>query len=608
MAIHGSKLASSVGLCEGGLDIDRCAVKVGETLVGRYELRQSLGSGRCTLFIAHDRRADRLVAVKVFDAARAASDDLRRYATRLTAATTVSHPAVVVPQVQIAVSESPPFVVGELLQGEDLGSLCARLKAVPWERALTIARTCAEGLAALAAATGAAHRALRPGNVWIAATGQVQILDFGIAELGAPPVHPRPDGTFVEYRAPEQLEGAPGDARSDVFSLGVLLCEMVTGVHPFSGSSAAAVTIKLLTQPAPTLSQLAPHLQLPAPLAELIRRALARRPKDRFADAAAMVGELAALLPAAPPVETPAPAPPQPEAPARQAERQSARTIAPAAGLVHRHSVVAGSENQSPAAERVVVRSGPERDADPLADRTMAMPRGGRSGQVEAERTEVLPRSDRANRELVVEHTELLPRAERPRPVPSGERTEVLPQSDDEARTQTLRRLDRPSKTVDDDAHTQTLPRFGRPSRPPTVDEERTQTMTRLDGRAPRPGDETLTLPDRRPASESTEVLPRGRAAPAVDATMLLPDRRQTSESTKSDSHVSGQEHPAQIQVTHASAIVPQKKKGQQGHDVVTPKAASSLDDATINARRFLIALNLVLAALLLVGWLWLRG
>ena len=104
-----------------------------------------------------------------------------------------------------------------------------------------------------------------------------------MSALGTQPVPPRADGTLVEYRAPEQVEGAPGDARSDVFSLGVLLFELVGGVHPLAAPSAFKLRHRVLLQPAPRLSEHAQGVTLPRFLDDVLARALARRPEDRFA-------------------------------------------------------------------------------------------------------------------------------------------------------------------------------------------------------------------------------------------------------------------------------------------------------------------------------------
>lgn len=568
-------------------------MKIGETLAGRYELRKALASGRGTLFIAHDRHTNQPVAVKVFDSAHVAPEDLRRYAARIAAATAVVHPAVVVPRVQVATSESPPFVVGELLRGEDLGSLCARLKPVPWSRALAIAHACAEGLAALAAATGMAHRALRPGNIWLTASGQAQVLDFGIAELGAPPVRARTDGTFVEYRAPEQLGGASGNASSDVFSLGVLLFEMVTGIHPFSGTSAAAVAIKMSTQPAPTASQLAPHIELPASLTTLIGRMLARRPKDRLVDPASLARELAALLP--PESQgNPASLP--------QAHHEIPETPRPVAlNVPSPASAHSATADMPPLFEHSIRKSGQDSEAAFMIDRTLASPRRGRLGFAAGERTEILPRTGDKGAAPVGERTEVLPRrgssrpgsvAERTEALPcadrsitaaSGERTEELPvsgrsnQNRDDERTQTLQRVARPSSSsVDEDARTQTLQRLDRPPRRSTPDAERTQVLSRTDGRAPRPAEETLLLPERRTSGEATETLSR------ID----LPG-------------------------TSDIKVVPVRRNSQERQLQVTPLPNLSIERAVlISPRKILVALNLILGLLIVAGafWMWIHG
>jgi serine/threonine protein kinase len=260
--------------------------EIGETLAERYQLRQALGGGGLgEVFAAWDLRLRRSVAVKVFDSARAPRDKLGKLASVLDRASGVRHAAVVLPRIQVEFVKSPPFYVGEIVPGEDLGAFADRVGLVPWQRALEIAQTCTEGLAALAEATGAAHRDLKPGNIRILPDGAVRVLDFGVAELGVLPVPPDGSGA-VEYRAPEQLEGSPGDASSDVFSLGVLLFQLMTGVHPFSGETSFRAAHKLLTLQDPLrVSDVVPHAALPSQVEGLLVRMLARRPADRLGDA-----------------------------------------------------------------------------------------------------------------------------------------------------------------------------------------------------------------------------------------------------------------------------------------------------------------------------------
>lgn len=260
--------------------------EVGKTLAERYQLREALGGGGLgEVFAAWDLRQRRDVAVKVFDSARAPKDKLGKLALVLDRASGVRHAAVVLPRIQVELFKSPPFYVAENVPGEDLGTFAKRVGPVPWQRALEIAQACAEGLAALAEETGTAHRDLKPGNLRILPDGAIRVLDFGVAELGVLPVPPREDGA-VEYRAPEQLEGSPGDTSSDVFSLGALLFELMTGVHPFSGATAFKAAHKvMMLEAAPRTSDVAPHVALPSQVEELLVRMLAGRPVDRFHDA-----------------------------------------------------------------------------------------------------------------------------------------------------------------------------------------------------------------------------------------------------------------------------------------------------------------------------------
>nr|WP_263430149.1 serine/threonine-protein kinase [Nannocystis pusilla] len=254
------------------------------------------GGGLGEVFVARDLRSDREVAVKVLDAAPVPVERLTRLAGLLRAAMGAEHPVVMLPRIQVGAAESPPFLAGDLVAGEDLAGLLRRAGPLPWQRALAIVHAAAEGLWALAEATGATHRALKPGNVRVTPEDEVRVLDFGIAELGVQPVPPREDGSVAEYRAPEQLAGLPGDASSDVFTLGVLLFELTTGVHPFAGPTAFKAARSVLTRrAAPRPAELAAGTPLPSQVEALIVRALAPGPSQRFGDVAELARHLALI-------------------------------------------------------------------------------------------------------------------------------------------------------------------------------------------------------------------------------------------------------------------------------------------------------------------------
>ncbi|MCY1072642.1 protein kinase [Nannocystis sp. RBIL2] len=261
-------------------DASEARAKVGDVLGERWELRGPAGGGGLgQVFLAWDRERRQTCALKLFDAAAVSSEAFRRYTEALRSAAAVSHPAVVLPQTPV-VAGGPRFAVGEWVAGADLDTLRASGGPLQWSRAAEIVSTCADALAAVHEATGLAHRALKPGNVRITESSQVRLLDLGIAEIAVSPVAPRPGGAFVDYRAPEQIEGQAGDARSDVFTLAVLLFEATTGVHPFTASSAFKAAHRAL-QSTPDLSTAG----LPAQARPLLTRALARRPEERHANA-----------------------------------------------------------------------------------------------------------------------------------------------------------------------------------------------------------------------------------------------------------------------------------------------------------------------------------
>jgi serine/threonine protein kinase/Flp pilus assembly protein TadD len=274
------------------------------TKIAQYEIVQPLGSGGMgEVYRARDVRLGREVAVKVMAAHIAADPEMRRrFETEARAVAALSHPSIL-SMYELAVTEGVPFAVMELLEGENLRQ---RLKggAILWREAAEIAAAVADGLA-VAHAKGIIHRDLKPENVFLTSEGHVKILDFGLAlhrmeaAAGAegPTVahtaHGIVMGTFG-YMAPEQVTGERVDGRTDIFTLGCLLFEMLTGRQLFTGQTPQEVIAKLLHDTIPELSAF--DAAGPRELRAIVARCIERNPARRFESAQDVSMALRALL------------------------------------------------------------------------------------------------------------------------------------------------------------------------------------------------------------------------------------------------------------------------------------------------------------------------
>ena len=279
--------------------------------LGPYEILAPLGSGGMgEVYRSLDSRLHREVALKVIPRERSLdSERIRRFEQEARAAGTLSHPNVCAVY-ELGSHEGSPFVVMELLEGE---SLREHLQggALPLRKALAYAAQAAEGLSA-AHAKGIVHRDLKPENLFITKSAHVKVLDFGLAKLTAPELSPatpsaadvtQPQNTAtspgvilgtIAYMAPEQVRGLPVDARADVFALGVVLYEMLTGERPFQGRTSADVMSAILHQePAPLQTH---RPDAPAPLQWFIRRCLTKDPDRRVQTMLDVRNELEAIL------------------------------------------------------------------------------------------------------------------------------------------------------------------------------------------------------------------------------------------------------------------------------------------------------------------------
>ncbi len=273
----------------------------GQLLGGRYELLGLLGvGGMGSVYRAHDRELDEIVALKMLRRELVADDAaLVRFRQEVKLARRVTHKNVA-RTFDIGQHEGEKFLTMELIEGETLGALLARERRLTLARVTEIADAVCGGLSA-AHAAGVVHRDLKPDNVLLAKDGRIVITDFGVARavagIGAKRTSGLPVGTPA-YMAPEQVEGAADvDARADIYALGAMLFELVTGAAPWEGSSVIAVATMRLTSPPP--DPRARVVDLPDAFANLILRCMARHAADRYASAADVAAALACLtLPA----------------------------------------------------------------------------------------------------------------------------------------------------------------------------------------------------------------------------------------------------------------------------------------------------------------------
>ena len=282
------------------LTTDQCDLLPGKSL-GPYTILELIGSGGMgEVYLAQDSRLGRRVALKLLPDHFVINEDrLRRFRQEARAASALNHPNIITIH-EIGEAETTHYIVTEFIEGETLRALLIRNR-IELARALDIATQTASALAA-AHMAGIVHRDVKPENIMLRRDGYVKVLDFGIAKLMPEGVTPSMGMSFetspglivgtAHYMSPEQAQGFKVDERTDIWSLGVLLYEMLTGQLPFKGKTSSHTVVSIVEQEVPPLVR---GPEVPVELERILMKALNKNPENRYQTTKDMLVDLRML-------------------------------------------------------------------------------------------------------------------------------------------------------------------------------------------------------------------------------------------------------------------------------------------------------------------------
>ena len=269
---------------------------VGEMVADRYELEELVGTGgMSSVYRARDRLLERRVAIKVLHEHYSRDDDyVERFRREARAAAKLSHPNIVT-VIDRGEADGRQFIVFEYVDGENLKQVVMGKGRLPVRDALELGVQIGRALA-FAHAQGLVHRDVKPQNVLLRG-GDAKVTDFGIARSLDVQAGLTQTGTVLgtsEYISPEQATGRQVDARTDIYSLGAVLYELLAGQPPYTGDSFVSVAMRHVNDPVPSVTAARPDVPLRVDAA--LRRAMAKDPDDRFPTMDELVAELSACL------------------------------------------------------------------------------------------------------------------------------------------------------------------------------------------------------------------------------------------------------------------------------------------------------------------------
>src|SRR4051795_3806542 len=270
---------------------------VGEVLSGRYELEELVGTGgMSSVFRAHDRLLDRKVALKVLHEQYTDDEEyVERFRREARAVAALSHPNIVT-VIDRGDHEDRQFIVFEYVEGENLKRLIERRGPAPVSTALELGMQMARGLS-FAHEAGLVHRDVKPQNILLNGDGRAKVTDFGIARSLDVQQGMTQTGTVLgtsDYISPEQVQGLRVSEQSDVYSLGVVLYELLTNEVPFPAENFVAVAMRHINEPPPPVRDKRPDAS--PRLEGAVQRAMAKDPEDRFPTMTDFCAELEACL------------------------------------------------------------------------------------------------------------------------------------------------------------------------------------------------------------------------------------------------------------------------------------------------------------------------
>jgi eukaryotic-like serine/threonine-protein kinase len=270
---------------------------IGQLIGGRYEIEELVATGgMSSVYRARDTVLERLVALKVLHEHFSSDPEyVERFRREARAIAQLNHPNIVT-VIDRGEFEGRQFIVFEHVTGDTLKDIVERERQLPVQQTLGLTHQVARGLS-FAHEHGVVHRDVKPQNVLLDESGTAKVTDFGIARSLDPGDELTETGALLgtsDYIAPEQASGGRVDERSDQYSLGVLLYELLAGEVPYSGEGFMAVAMRHVKDPVPSVRERRPDV--PPRVDAIVARAMAKRPQDRFPSMAAMMAAIEACL------------------------------------------------------------------------------------------------------------------------------------------------------------------------------------------------------------------------------------------------------------------------------------------------------------------------